>query len=193
MIASNASILARTTLTLLTMALLSATPALCAAPECVALNNQGVIAINKKQWQAAVEALTEALTRDHSYTKAQWNLSLALHGRAVELMQNKNYSAALNDLHKAYYLDVHLGARDANGGAAKHINEAIKAMGKDPDIAASHTELAESYLKENNLIGACAEFSLAYNLNGDKAIQDKLNEAIKKLEASKDPIFGTQN
>ncbi|MBK9621047.1 MAG: hypothetical protein IPO31_17875 [Candidatus Obscuribacter sp.] len=92
----------------------------------MALNNQGVIAVNKKQWQAAVEALTEALTRDHSYTKAQWNLSLALQGRAVELMQNKNYSAALNDLHKAYYLDVHLGARDANGSAAKHINEAIK-------------------------------------------------------------------
>lgn len=185
--------ISRTTLTLLTLALLSSTPAQCAAPEFVALNNQGVIAINKRQWQAAVEALTEALKRDHSYTKAQWNLSLALQGRAVELMQNKNYSAALSDLHKAYYLDVHLGARGANGSAAKHINEAIKAIGKDPDIAASHTELAESYLKENNLIGACAEFSLAYNLNSDKAILDKLNETIKKLEASKDPIFGTQN
>ena len=97
----------------------------------MALNNQGVIAVNKKQWQAAVEALTEALTRDHSYTKAQWNLSLALQGRAVELMQNKNYSAALNDLHKAYYLDVHLGARDGRqlGGNAKaHVGGQLEAQ-----------------------------------------------------------------
>lgn len=193
MIAITAPIIARTTLTLLTVALISGTPAQCAAPDCVALNNQGVIAINKKHWQVAVDALTEALTRDHSYTKAQWNLRLALQGRALESMQDKNYSAALDDLHKAYYLDVHLCGGGENGRIAKSIEEVFKAMAKDPNLAASHLELAESSLKVNDLVGACAEFSLAYNLNGDKAIQDKLNETIKRLEASKDPIFGTQN
>lgn len=191
--ATIAAMINRTTLMMLTVALLSTTAAQCAAPECVALNNQGVIAINRKQWQAAVKALTKALTRDPGYKIARENLRLALQGRAAESIQNKNYSTALNDLHRAYYIDVHLEGRDANGTLAKQINEVIKSMGKDPAIASSHIELAESAQKVNDLVGACAEFSLAYNLNGDKAIQDRLNETIKKLEASKDPLFGTQN
>ncbi|MGH2510403.1 MAG: hypothetical protein ACRDHZ_23760, partial [Ktedonobacteraceae bacterium] len=80
--------------------------------ECIDLNNEGVKAINRKDWPLAFQKFEAALKLDPNYKLARDNIVVA-HGQyGLELSREHKFAAAIKELHQAAYPDSGFWKRD---------------------------------------------------------------------------------
>lgn len=139
--------------------------------QCIKLNNEGVLAINNKDWKLAQQKLAAALELDPGYALAKDNLTV-MHGQhALQLRQEHKFDDALKEFHQAAY-------------ASDYWNEAlcatIEKCGKNPKSFVDRVALAEAE-RNNDYIGSAVEYRAALELTNDREVHKKLADAYSKL------------
>jgi len=139
--------------------------------DAIALNNEGVQALNRKEWTLAISKFKEALDFDPADKTAKSNLAIAYNNYAIEIMKTRRtYFEALKQFHNAIFFDPtnELNQLDAD--------QLLRKMGKDPNSFKDRVELAEKAKRSNDLIGADVEYRAALSIKNDKRIVAQLSE-----------------
>ncbi len=156
---------------LLFLGFFSLQPSLAADREVVELNNNGVIAINKKDPDKAIALLLQALVKDPTYKHGRDNLAIALKMRAQ--------SDKTDDVSAVRDLVIVLLMQPESTSAREALVKRVSALGKDPKKAETYTTLAADREKSGDRLGAYAEYKEAQKIKFDEAIQ-KTAERLRK-------------
>jgi len=140
----------------------------------VVLNNQGVRALNEKQWDLAIDKLSKALLTDPNYRLARENLAIAHnnYGRYIYI-RSRNKSEAFKQFHQSAYLCPDFVS-------LTNLRAIIRMFGKDPDSFTDHLKLADRCNVEGDLVSAFVEYRAALKLKLDSQVCRKL-EKVKRL------------
>lgn len=154
--------------------------------EAIALNNKGVVALNKGDFVTGIERFEKALTKNATYKQAWQNLSVAYNNQA--LAWQKDVQRALKSAHKAVFYDPQ------SATARQNLKELITSSGKDPEKAEHLIALGDQALAAGDGVGALVDFQLAAKLTNDDSVKDRLDKATKavgKLAENRRTVFGT--
>lgn len=147
------------------------TPALAFATEKIAINDEGVRALDKGEFTKAIHLFKSALAIDNNFELARDNLSIAYNNFAIQNAGKPD--VALDSLHKALFLDPD------NELTKKNLSGILKRMGRDATKYEDRAALAQDALKRGKTISALVEYRAAIKLNPNPTI---LGE-ISNLEA----------
>lgn len=137
----------------------------------VELNNNGVIAINKREPDKAINLLLQALVKEPTYKHGRDNLAIALKMRAL--------SDRTDDVSAVRDLVIVLLMQPDSDSARDALVKRISALGKDPKKAETFTALAADREKVGDRLGAYAEYKEAQKIKFDEAIK-KTAERLRK-------------
>jgi len=160
----------------LTLALQSSSPivmmpALADQAAVVALNNDGVQALNKGNFALAISKFEEALKQDATYQLARDNLAIAHNNYGLQLRNNPK--EALKQFHKALYLNR------TNATTLQNVEGIIRIMGKNPKSFQDRVELGDQSRLSGDFIGAIVEYSEALKLKDDAKLHIKLGDVYR--------------
>jgi tetratricopeptide (TPR) repeat protein len=168
-------------LILILAALSSLRPCLADSNAVIDLNNTGVKALNDKKWQLAFDKLNEALKLDPGYYLAKDNLVIAHNLYGEELTTAHKPAEALKQFHEAVYLRNKWRRSTEYSTPEQHIDDLIKAMGKNPRSFADRAALGDRAKSEGDLDGAAVEYDAAVHLKNDPEIHKKLGDIYRSL------------
>jgi hypothetical protein len=146
------------------------------------LNNEGVKALNNKNWQLAFDKLTEAHELDPTYNLPKDNLIIA-HNYYGEQLKTSNPAEALKQFHQAVYLCLKWG-RQPNYIILENIGAVIEKLGKKPNSFAERVALGEESRAKSDNVGAAAEYWTALQLKDDAQVHTKLGDSFRSLGQS---------
>lgn len=151
------------------------------APEwAIALNNEGVRALNKSQWEKAIEKLSAAVLVDPKYDLARKNLSTAHNNFGLYLF-NSDDTESFKQFHYAVYF--------YDGGAPlSNLINMTQRMGRNSQRFEDHLMLGDKFRERDDLISAAVEYRAALKLRFSTAIDKKLRATetlISKQRTSK--------
>jgi tetratricopeptide (TPR) repeat protein len=140
--------------------------------QCKKLNNEGVRAINDKDWQLAFDKFDAALKVDPEYSLARDNITVTQgqHGRQLRL--EHNLAESLKELHQAAYAQPYWD---------QELSITIERIGKNPKSFADRVELADQASAKNDSIGAAVEYRAALQLKDDAQVHMKLGDAYNLI------------
>lgn len=140
--------------------------------ECIKLNNEGVTAINNKDWKLAFDKFDAALKVDPGYILARDNI-VVMHGQhGVQLRKEHKLQEALVEFHQAAY---------ASAFWMRELTETIQQMGKKPDSFNDRIKLADQAKSSGDVIGAAVEYNAALKLSDDQETHRKLAKIYRLL------------
>lgn len=145
--------------------------------QAIELNNKGVLALSKGDWQGSIKYFRESLKAEPSYDLARKNLSIAYSNIGLQT-QSK---AALRYFQKAVFLSPE--NKTSNDNLAGSIK---KFFAKNPDDFDTRIQLANIAQKENDLIAVYVELKAALNLKDDPDTRKRLDEICKQIRASEE-------
>lgn len=138
----------------------------------IELNNQGVAALNKSNFSAAVSAFEAALKIDPSYKMARDNLAIAYNNYGLSIARS-NPKQALQLFHKALSFDRN------NATTAQNVDGIIRMLGKNPKSFADRAELGDQARKAGDFAGAIIEFQEALKIKDDAPMHEKLGDVFR--------------
>lgn len=141
--------------------------------ECIKLNNEGVRAILKGEWQTALDDFEAALKIDPNYSLAKDNIAVTHGDHGLQLREKKELSEALWELHRAAFL---------NGYWDTELNTTVRMIGKNPTKFLDRVELGDSAISNGDYMGAVVEYRAALALKEDPQVRKKLNDAAQFSE-----------
>jgi tetratricopeptide (TPR) repeat protein len=142
--------------------------------QCIELNNEGVKALNNKDWDVGLEKFEAALKVDPGYTLAHDNITVThvLHGQ--QLRDEHKLADALKEFHLA---------ADRHNHWYQEVSETIRQMGKDPSSFEERVKLAEKANATGDHIGAVVEYRAALELKNDSQIHKRLGDEYQFLNS----------
>lgn len=166
---------------------LLATPALYAAgSDVVALNNDGVKALNAGDYPTAIQKFETAIKLDPSYNLARENLGITYNNYGLSLQNSP--SQAIVQFHKAMFLDP------TNATTSANLDGIIGMLHKNPNSFKNRVDLGDQARLAGDFIGAIVEYRAALKLNNDPDTHVKLgdvyrvrsmnNEAVQEYQAA---------
>lgn len=142
--------------------------------EVIALNNEGVKALNRKERQVAIDDFKKALVLEPTYSLAKDNMVITYREYGRDLSMQHKFQEALAEFHQAAYLSDWPNTN-------QFIDEAIEKLGKNPNSFADRIEFAEQASKNGDYIGAVVEYHAALKLKNDNEVHKRLSDAYDKL------------
>lgn len=142
----------------------------------IGMNNQGVKALNAKNFDEAIKFFEKALAEDPNYLLARENLAIAHNNYGLALQ--KKPAAALSHFYKAFLLNM------SNEVTAKNIDGILTLMGKKPTSLFDRLGLARAAKARGDLVGAFVEYKMAQKLGRSSEVEKMLDEtrlALGKL------------
>ncbi len=143
------------------------TPAVKFATEKIAINDDGVRALEKGEYTKAIHLFKSALAIDNNFELARDNLSIAYNNFAIQSAGKP--AIALDSLHKALFLDPD------NELTKKNLAGILKRMGKDASKFEDRVALAEDALKHKKAISALVEYRAAVKLQPTPKVLAKVS------------------
>lgn len=144
------------------------------AKEVITLNNEGVKALNRKDWQIAVDDFNAALKLEPDYRLAKDNLVIAYRMHGLDLREQNKLPEALAEFHQAAFLadwpDVRL-----------YIDQTIEKLGKKPNGFVDRLELADRASANGDYVGAIVEYRVALKLKNDAQARKRMADAYDKI------------
>jgi len=168
-------------------------------PEAINLNNEGVKALNEKNWLLAVNKLNAAIKLDADYELPKENLEIAHNMWGEALMKEKKHEEALKHFCQAFYLnDVWENNSYFHASTLAHISESIKALGKDPRNFGDRIALADKAKSEGDLASAVVEYDAAVHIKDVPNLHKKIGDLYRQLEqpdkaAEEEKLAGSAN
>lgn len=153
---------------LLSLFLAAMVPAFSAnpAPEAVSLNNDGVKALNQKDYDTAIEKFKQSLQKSPGYKYAHDNLAIAYNNVGISVPDDHEKSL------KAFHMSMWLNP--ANKTTQANLNGAIKFAGKNPKSFEDRVALADQAVKDNDFAAAIVEYTQALSIRDDANVRKKL-------------------
>ncbi len=150
-------------------------PALAASSQEIALNNEGVKALQAENYQLAIQKFREALKIDpkHPYGLAKENLAIAYNNYGLKLQDNPK--EAIKQFHQALILNP------TNPTTLANLDAIISIMNKNPRAFKDRVELGDQSRLSGDLVGAAIEYGEALKLKDDAKIHFKLGEVYRVL------------
>lgn len=152
----------------------------------VTLNNDGVRALTKRDYVAAIEKFERALKLDGTYKLARSNLAIAYNNFGLDWRSKPD--EALKLFHKALMLDP------TNSTTKQNVDGMIRMMGLNPESFEDRVKLGDNAQKAKDYSGAIIEYSAALELKDSATVHEKLgdiycivdrrNKAIEQFEAA---------
>lgn len=143
-------------------------------PLAVNLNNEGVRALEMKNYPLAFQKLEAAVKQDPNYKKAASNLGIAYNNYGLGLAQNKQFSEAIKYFHKAFYLDP------TNQITKKNLGIVIQNMNRDPNNFQDRVDLGDDARKQartpTDWYGPIVEYQAALMIKDDPSVREKLGD-----------------
>jgi tetratricopeptide (TPR) repeat protein len=148
--------------------------------QCRRLNNEGVIALNNKNWQLASDKFEAALKVDPEYPLARNNI-IVMHGQhGLQLRLEGKKEESLREYHQGLYM-----ADSQDHFLDEGSSITIQRMGKNPKSYADRVNLAEQARAKDDYIGAVVEYRAALELKNDAEVHKKLGD-VYNLMGEKD-------
>lgn len=146
-------------------------PAQAESDQVVALNNDGVRALNSSNAQLAIQKFEQALKLDPNYQLAKANLAIAHNNYGLQLRSSPK--DALKEFHQALYLDP------GNAITKSNVDGIIRMMGKDPKSYDVRVALGEEARRSGDFIGAIIEFNEALKIQDDPKLHAVLGDIYR--------------
>ena len=140
--------------------------------ECARINNEGIRALNAKQFDQATKFFEASLKVRPDYTVARDNLVIVHLQKGIQLRSEGKLYDSLKELHMVAISTHHWDAELA---------KTIETLGKNPNRFEDRVELATSAVEKGDLEGAVVEYSAALSLKKDKETSLRLEKAQLKL------------
>lgn len=147
-------------------------PKLSFATEKVAVNDDGVRALDAGEYTKAIHLFKSALAIDNNFELARDNLSIAYNNVAIKSADKPG--VALDSLHKALFLDPD------NELTTKNLAGILKRMGKDANSYDDRLALALDAEKHGKAISALVEYRAAVKLQPNPTVLAKVSELEQK-------------
>lgn len=147
-------------------------PKLIFATEKVAINDDGVRALESGEYTKAIHLFKSALAIDNNFELARDNLSIAYNNFAIKSAGKPE--VALDSLHKALFIDPD------NELTKKNLAGILKRMGKDAANYDDRFALAEDAEKHGKAISALVEYRAAVKLKPNADALAKVSELEQK-------------
>lgn len=143
------------------------TPDVKFATEKIAINDDGVRALDKGEYTKAIHLFKSSLAIDNNFELARDNLSIAYNNFAIQSASKPE--VALDSLHKALFLDPD------NELTKKNLAGILKRMGKDASKYEDRIALGQDALKHHKTISALVEYRAAVKLHPSPAALAKVS------------------
>ena len=147
-------------------------PTLSFATEKVAINDDGVRALDSGEYSKAIHLFKSALAIDNNFELARDNLSIAYNNVAIKSADKPDL--ALDSLHKALFLDPD------NELTKKNLVGILNRMGKDANKYEDRLALAEAAEKHGKAISALVEYRAAVQLRPNPNVLAKISSLEQK-------------
>jgi tetratricopeptide (TPR) repeat protein len=157
------------TLPLLTVALsaVAETP-----PVVIGLNNQGVKALNDKDYDTAIAKFEEALAGDPLYSLARDNMGIACNNKGLTLESEPKQ--AIKWFERALFYS------SGNKTTAANLDGIMRRLGLDPASFEDRVKLGDQAFNEKRIYGAVVEYRAALNIKPDADVGARLAAALKE-------------
>jgi tetratricopeptide (TPR) repeat protein len=139
----------------------------------VALNNNGVKALNSKNYDLAIQYFAQALQNSPNYKLAKDNLVISYNERGLK--NKNNAKSALKDFHAALYLNPGSSTTKTN------LEGIVKSMKMDPKSFDDRVSLAKTAEAEQDFVGAAVEYTEALKIKDDPSVHEQLSAVYKSL------------
>jgi tetratricopeptide (TPR) repeat protein len=136
--------------------------------ECARINNEGVRALNAKQYDQAIKLFEVSLKVKPDYSIAKDNLIIVHLRRGIQLRSEGKLEESLRELHMVA-IDTHHWDDE--------LSQTIKKLGKNPNLFEDRVALASAAQDKGDLDGAVVEYLAALNLKKDAEISSRLEKA----------------
>jgi len=137
----------------------------------IQLNNDAVKAINKQDYQGAIQKLEQALKLDPTYKNARANLAIAYNNYGLVFQGNP--MEAIKYFHKAVLLDP------LNPTTLSNLTGIIQKMGKNPKSFPDRVAIGDACRKAADFVGAIVEYGEALKLKDDGPVHEKLADVYR--------------
>jgi tetratricopeptide (TPR) repeat protein len=141
------------------------------AGQVIALNNDGVKALNTGNFQQAIFKFEAALKLDPNYQMARDNLAIAHNNYGLQLRNNPK--EALKQFHMALYLNR------TNATTMQNVEGIIRMMGKNPRSFKDRVQLGDEARLSGDFVGALIEYSEACKIQDDPALHVKMGDIYR--------------
>lgn len=141
-------------------------------PAVIGLNNQGVTALNKKDYETAIAKFEEALAGDPLYSLARDNMGIACNNKGLTLEGDPQQ--AIKWFERALFYSSTNKTTEAN------LDGIIHRLGLDPGSFDDRVKLGDQAFNEKRIYGAVVEYRAALNIKPDPDIGAKLAAALKE-------------
>ncbi len=138
----------------------------------IALNNEGVRALETSNFKLAMEKFEAALKLDPTYGKARSNLAIAYNNYAL-FVNKRSPDEALKYFHKALQLD------SSNPTTKANIDGIIRRMGRDPLNYQDRVDLGDQSRKQADFDGAIISYQAAVAIKDDANVREKLGDVFR--------------
>ncbi|MBY0547388.1 MAG: tetratricopeptide repeat protein [Candidatus Obscuribacterales bacterium] len=149
-------------------ALSFAPPVLCVANEVIDFNNEGVAALNERNYKQAIEKFSAALKLDPTYKLAIENLSVAYNNLGIDSRNDKK--EALSCFRKALYYSP------GDESTADNLSNTIRNLGLNPDSFEDRMSFVKEAIAGKDFAGAFVELTFALKIKEDSAARAQLNK-----------------
>jgi TonB family protein len=165
----------------LTLPLLSCSPpAIATDAEVIRLNNQGVKALNKEDYDLAIEIFKQALKLDPDYTLAKMNLSIVFNDAGFKF-RHIYPDRSLRYFHEAVFF------YPFNSRSQPNLDAMLVILGRDPDSFYDRAILGLQSELEEDSTSAIVEYWSALKIRPDAELERKLE--LLRRSVQKDGLF----
>jgi tetratricopeptide (TPR) repeat protein len=144
---------------------------LAASSDVVALNNDGVKALNAGDYTAAIQKFETAIKIDPSYALARENLGITYNNYGLSLQNSP--TQAIVQFHKAMFLDPNNATTSAN------LDGIVGMLHKNPNSYKDRVDLGDQARLAGDFIGAIVEYRAAVKLKNDPDTHIKLGDVYR--------------
>lgn len=136
-------------------------------------NNEGVIALNSRDYEKAIEHLEGSLRAYPNYATARKNLAIAYNNHGLALQKQPHL--ALKKFRKGLFLDP------TNKTTRMNVLGLYKAINKNGNDFDFRVKNGDALLKHGDNLGAYLEYSEAFRLKNDSKVLAKM-KSVPKLD-----------
>ncbi len=141
-------------------------PADCKSEKEVSLNNEGVRALGRKEFQVAIDKFKSALASNPRYALARENLGIACNNYALAL--SKTPKEGIKYVHSALIVD------SDNKTTHENLDSFIQMLGKNPKSFEHRVQLGDVAQTSGDFAGALIEYEAALKIKDNSDVRKKL-------------------